>query len=461
MNGIPAVSGGPTIDSQPPATNVRWRILALLLAYSFMSWFNRVSMSVAADEYLIDYYGISKTDMGIVYSTLLLSYAILMTPGGWFTDRFGAWTALVIMGFGSALLGALTGMLGWFVVLGSTLWAGLVVIRALMGVFTAPIYPASCRLVSSWLPFGERSKANGMIMGAAMVGASSTFLGFGWLIDEFGWERAFVITGAITAILGFSWMVYGRSYPGQHPSVNEAELQLIAANPNEPSRQQGASQSKGDVDAMTPKIASSASGQWLSLLRNRSLVLLTLSYAAVGYCEYLFDFWIHDYFEKELELGKDARIYATIVLLAMACGMIAGGWFSDRFIRSGGFRFGRAIVPAGGMAASALFVFLGLFVPEILWKVTFFSLALACLGASEGPFWATAIELGGRRGGTAAGIFNTGGNLGGLIAPIVTPMIGDTFGWSWAIAVGSIICLIGVVLWLWIDPSERCGEEAS
>ena len=28
---------------------VRWQILALLMAFSFMSWFNRVSMAVAYD----------------------------------------------------------------------------------------------------------------------------------------------------------------------------------------------------------------------------------------------------------------------------------------------------------------------------------------------------------------------------------------------------------------------------
>ena len=84
---------------------------------------------------------------------------------------------------------------------------------------------------------------------------------------------------------------------------------------------------------------------------------------------------------------------------------------------------------------------------------------MAAVGATEGPFWATALELGGRRGATAAGIFNTGGNAGGILAPILTPWISQRFGWQWGIGVGGLYCLIGVVLWCWINPTERVREN--
>jgi MFS family permease len=91
--------------------------------------------------------------------------------------------------------------------------------------------------------------------------------------------------------------------------------------------------------------------------------------------------------------------------------------------------------------------------------VVCFALALAAGGACEGPCWATAVELGGRRGGTSAAIVNTGGNLGGLIAPVVTPWVGHLFGWNCSIALGSFACLIAVALWLGIDPRERLPEN--
>ena len=65
----------------------------------------------------------------------------------------------------------------------------------------------------------------------------------------------------------------------------------------------------------------------------------------------------------------------------------------------------------------------------------------------------------------SAGICNTGGNLFGLVAPILTPFLShqvmrlfdvkEQVGWQWGIALGGLVCLIGAVLWLWIDPHER------
>src|SRR5262245_33081366 len=89
-----------------------WAIVALLVAFSFMSWFNRVSMAVAYDTKIGADYGISEEAIGTVYSAFFLSYLLFMTPGGWFIDRFGAKRALLIMGLGSGFFGALTCLAG-------------------------------------------------------------------------------------------------------------------------------------------------------------------------------------------------------------------------------------------------------------------------------------------------------------------------------------------------------------
>jgi sugar phosphate permease len=76
-----------------------------------------------------------------------------------------------------------------------------------------------------------------------------------------------------------------------------------------------------------------------------------------------------------------------------------------------------------------------------------------------------AVELGKRYGGTAAAICNTGGNAGGLIAPIITPFasawitrhygVSEQTGWQWAISLGSAIAVLGAVLWFWITPDKE------
>jgi MFS family permease len=242
------------------------------------------------------------------------------------------------------------------------------------------------------------------------------------------------------------WKVYARDYPKQHAGVNVAEQRWIenSSQPADPSHK-FVKEEDTTID-------------WQLLLRNRSLVFLTLSYAAVGYFEYLFNFWMHYYFKDVLEIEREqSRYYTGILFLAQAAGMWGGGWLSGWCQRRYGLRLGRALVPIGGMLGSAGFLILGLVATEPGWIVAWFALAMAAIGACEGPFWTTAVELGGRRGGLAAGICNTGGNAGGMLAPIVTPWVSDQLGWLFGISLGSLVCLVGVCLWWWIDPAERTG----
>ncbi|HTU19392.1 MAG TPA: MFS transporter [Gemmataceae bacterium] len=443
MSKLPEDIEDPAVAPPGRASAVRWRVVELMMAASFVSWFNRVSMSVAGTERIMDQYHLSPTQMGFIYSALVLAYAVCMTPGGWLIDRRGAWAALVLMGFGSALGVALTGAVGLVFAGGGAVWLALIVVRSATGVFMAPIYPGCARVIARWLPPPQRALANGLVSGAAPVGIACTFVGFGMLIDHFNWPVAFLITGAVTSLLAGVWWWYVTEEPKEHPGVNKAELQLIRGQP------------LSAIRAPTPRPAGWG-GKWLSLLHNRSLVLLTISYAAVGYFEFLFFFWTEYYFRDVRHLSSDtSRLYAAVLNLSMGGGMILGGLISDRLLRVWGYRWGRAAVPIAGMLLSAALLGLGLTLSDPQALVVCFAVALAAGGACEGPCWATAIELGGRRGGTAAGIFNTGGNLGGLLAPVFTPWISGLLGWQWGLALGAVACLLGVGLWLGIDPHER------
>jgi ACS family D-galactonate transporter-like MFS transporter len=445
-------------------TRVRWEILALLMAFSFMSWLNRTSIAVAYDLQIQKQFAISEKQIGMVYSAFFLAYAIFMTPGGWLADRLGARAALLVVGFGSALFAALTGYLGFltssqsFAMVGVAATANfvmtyLLVVRFAMGLFTAPIYPASGRAVGHWMPPDRRASANGLITGAALVGNASSFVILGELIDWLDWPGALTIAAYLTASVAILWALKAKDHPDQHAQVNNSERRLIAAAESLRARK---------VLSQAPERPVSSS--WVKLLSNRSLLLLTLSYAAVGYFEYLFFFWMHHYFVDVLHLDKQlSRYYTCIALLAMAGGMVLGGRLSDRLQHSYGRRWARLIVAAGGMLAGAVLLICGLAAAQPVWIVVWFSLSLAAVGASEGPFWTTAIELGDRYSGTAFGIFNTGGNLGGLLAPSVTPFVCDhlptawdeVFRWKLAISLGSVVCILGAALWWKIDPNAE------
>lgn len=419
----------------PPARKFGpWAVVALLMALCFLSHLNRISMSVAGDARIMKEYGLSPTQMGSIYSAFLVVYTVAMIPGGWLIDRVGSRASLGLVGLGSALFVALTGLVGWCVPAGNGAWVALVGVRGLMGAVSAPLHPGCARAAADWMPAQQRSLANGLITGAAILGVASSFKIFGGLIDGMGWPAAFLVMAGVTAAWGAVWLL---GTGGASPRKDR----VVAA-----SGRSGESTTTAGVE--TP-------------LLSRSLVLLTASYAAVGYFQYLFFYWMHYYFQEVLKLGKGtSESYASIPPLAMAIGMPVGGWVTDCAVRHWGLVWGRRVVPLVCLLLGGMLLLAGLGTTSPVAMVAWFSAALGAVGGAEGAFWSTAVEAGGRRGATAAGIVNMGGNAGGLLAPVATPWLAAQFHWQASIAVGGAICLVGALCWLGIGEGRRTAIES-
>ena len=417
------------------ARRIGWGLIPLLMAISLVCYSNRVSMATAGDTRIMAQYNISPTQMGMVYSAFLLTYTLCMIPGGLFIDRVGPRLALMTVVLGSSVFVALTGLVGLTFRDGETVFLALVVVRGLMGIVSTPLYPACAGAVGRWVGLGNRSRANGLVTGSALVGVAITPVLFGTMIDRFDWPVTFLIAAFVTLILSMVWYVFTGALQEE--------------------------QRGGDNDSKASPSMLLEPLPWSSLLKHRGLILLTLSYGAVGYFQYLFFYWMNYYFQTVLQLPESrSRAYAAIPPLAMAVGMPLGGWLCDRMELAYGSRRGRKVMPVFGMITGAVLLTIGIFAKDPAWIVTWFSLALGAVGTTEGAFWVTAIELGGRRGGSSAAIFNTGGNAGGMLAPVLTPWIGQLFGWGYAVGLGALICMLGVLFWLGIEIAEGSKETA-
>ncbi len=405
-----------------------WKIVPLLMLVITLAHFNRLSISVAGAEQIIQPGFISETEMGLVYSSFLLLYTLFMVPGGWFADRFGPRAAWMVLGFGSAVGVALTGLAGLAFTQAGPLLVSLVLVRALLGITNAPLHPTGARLIANWVPPRGQALANGLANFAACVGIASTYVVFGGLIDLFGWPRAFLISSGATLLVAVVWSLVATDYPPGKAKVEASKsLPSFAPEPH----------------------------SLLTLLRHPSLLCLTLSYGAVGYFEYLFFYWAQFYFEKvRLETKQVSRWNTTVLTLAMGVGMVVGGWLTDRAVLRFGMRRGLAVVPVVGLLLGAVAVLAGLLAsgPEVI--LVSFALAMAAVGSAEGSYWTASVHIGGVRGGTAAAILNTGGNAVGLLAPVFTPAIAALFGWQVGLGLASVACVTAAVLWWGIRPAD-------
>ncbi|MBL8851938.1 MAG: MFS transporter [Planctomycetaceae bacterium] len=436
----------------------RWTVVAMLMGFTFLGHFNRVGMSVVGNERLIktevlasgqvhaassgtEQVGVfTKQQMGVVYSSFLLIYTICMLPGGWFIDRVGPAAALRWMALGFGVCGILTGLLGRAGLAPAALLSALIVLRGITGATSVPLHPGCARGVALWSSPATRTTANGLVTCGALIGVALSYPLFGLLIDRFQWQTACIISGGALFAFGLLW-------------------QVVAPT-------DGSGLATGDIEPLTLESAPALSptpprsGNLWTLLGNRSLLLLTASYAAVGYFQYLFFYWMQRYFDESLKLPEqESRAAAFTVTIAMAVGMGIGGFWSDWLCRRFGNRWGRRLSALVGMGLSAAFALIGINQTDPEAVVALFALALGALGLCEGIFWTASTEVGGRAGGFASAVLNTGGNAGGMLAPVVTPWLADKFGWGIAIGVACGICALGGSLWLGIDPSSG-GDDA-
>ena len=391
--------------------------IALLLAgYSVMSYVDRTLLSVAAPS-IIKEFAISETQMGIVFSAFQLSYMLMMTPGGRWADRFGARLVLTVMGVGAGLFtalmpaGPLLGKLIGFI-------PAMVLLRLGFGVFTAPLYPSTGRVNANLIPVEKRTFVQSIINSGAGLGGALSPLLFTWMMVAFGWRWSFILAGAGTVALALVW---------------NATMRETAAS----------------------RAEASAAPDWGALLRNRNLQLLTLGFAAVDYFEYIFFYWLYYYLGEIRKVPADEMaVWASMPFVAWVVMMPMGGLLADWAAARFGMRKGYRGVAVASMAVSVAALVGALQMDGIGATITLLSLAFGSVAMADVVFWAGAIAVAGRQVGAAGGIMNTGGNFGGGLAPIVTPMVAARYGWSAGLYLGGAVAVIALVCWLFIDPER-------
>src|ERR1044071_626360 len=110
---------------------------------------------------------------------------------------------------------------------------------------------------------------------------------------------------------------------------------------------------------------------------------------------------------------------------AYAVSLLFFGWFVDKF----GTKIGYAVSIAAWSVAALGHAFVG--------SISGFYVARVALGLGEGGNFPSAIKAVAlwfpkRERATATAIFNSGTNVGAIIAPIVVPPLALALGWHWA-----------------------------
>lgn len=426
----------------PPPGRVRWGIVAMLVGFSLVSYVERMNISVAAEHMMPDL-GLTNVQMGQIFSAFLVGYALLQIPVGMLGDRLGPYRVLAALGWSWAGLTALTGYLPGMLGTGTAAFVTLVGIRFLLGVSIAGVYPLCARTVANWLPTAERAFGYSFVIAGVSIGSAMTPPIVAWAMVMLGWRASFYLASTLAVVIAVLWMRFGGNAPASHPAVGAAERRFIEAG-----------QDRAALEG------AATAGIWGRVLRNRSMVLLSVSYFLIGYVLYVFVFWFFRYLIDVRQFTIVGGGLGTSMPFIVA-GLLSpvGGAVCDRLTVRWGRRRGRRTAAMFGILIAVACLLIGIRTGNAYLAIAMLSLAFGFQMFAEAAYWATAMDVGGRATGAATGMMNTANNLGGVISTALTPVLFERFGWNTAFHVCAGVTFLAALLWLWIRADQGLGVE--
>src|SRR3954447_1308067 len=418
-----------TEESRAKPTRARYFVVLLAISLAVLSYVQRVAISQAAEPIAHDLH-LRKEQMGFIFGSFGLAYALFEIPMGLLGDRLGVRRVLTQIVLAWSLCTALTGA-AWNM-------ASMCAIRFLFGAGEAGCFPNLTRMLSAWMPARERVTAQAMMWAFARWGGAITPPLALLAINLFGWRWAFVHFAGAGIVWCAVFLFWFRDDPAQHRSVNAAERELLEAS-----------------RVLTTHRAGQA--HWLSVLLTRPVVILGLQYFCFSYVWYFYITWLPTYLrEGRGQSPARAAALSVLPLLFGGIGSVTTGLMPKRLPR-------RTIACCGFLATAILLVVVTR-TSSVVAAMLAMGLASFASDLTMPISWDACVEIGGSYCATVAASMNMLGNLGGFVAPVVGGVIlAHTSGnWNLVIEVMAALAAISALCWLYLDPeAARRGRELS
>ncbi|WOA52137.1 MFS transporter [Dickeya solani] len=426
-----------TLTTRP--TKRRYFTLLMIFITVVICYVDRANLAVAS-AHIQKEFGITKTQMGYIFSAFAWTYTLCQIPGGWFLDRVGSKVTyfIAIMGWSIATLlqGFATGL------------ASLIGLRAVTGLFEAPAFPTNNRMVTSWFPEQERASAVGFYTSGQFVGLAFLTPLLIWLQEILSWHWVFIVTGGIGIVWAIIWhFVY--QPPKKSKGINQAELNYIA---------EGGGIVDGDAPiekkARTPLTAS----DW-KLVFNRKLVGVYIGQFAVTSTLWFFLTWFPNYLTQEKHISTlTAGFMTTVPFLAAFVGVLLSGFVADRLVRSGkSIGLARKTPIICGLLISTCIMGAN-YTNDPVWIMALMALAFFGNGFAS-ITWSLVSSLAPiRLIGLTGGVFNFVGGLGGITVPLIIGYLAQDYGFAPALTYIACVALVGALSYiLLVGEVKRVG----
>jgi ACS family hexuronate transporter-like MFS transporter len=400
MPSLPIKQTPPLAQSSAGVGGIRWAVCALLFFATTINYMDRQILSLLK-PILDNQLHWTNEQFGAVNSAFQGAYAIGGLIFGWLIDRIGtkagysisiaAWS---VAAMGHALVSSVSGFF---------------VARICLGLGEAGNFPSSIKTIALWFPKKERALATSLFNSGSNVGPIIAPILVPWIALTWGWQTTFIIAG----LAGFVWLVFWLRFydvPERQKRLGDMEKAHI----------------RGDQDEQHGENAGKIS--WFGLLLHREAWSIIIGRFLTDPVWWFFLIWLPDYFKKTRNLDIQhswphlVAIYGIVTLLSNF-----GGWLPGRLMR-----LGWSVTRA---RKTAMFIFALCVIPILFatkvgdWEaVILIGIAGAAHQAWSANLYTTASDMFPKNAvASLIGLGSAAGSLGGIIFPIFTGRLLDTF----------------------------------
>ncbi len=410
----------------------RHGVLALLGVLSVITFLDRMAIAVTGPAIQRDL-GITADEWGWVLGAYVIAYAVFEVPSGALGDRHGYRKELTRITIWWSIFTAATAAC-------RNVWE-LATARFLFGLGAAGAYPNMTGVLYRWFPARERARGQGVVWAASRLGGALAPLLLVPLQAMFGWRAVFIALGVVGLVWALAWRRWYHDRPAEQPGILAEEVAEIGSD--------------GDVGhSGTP---------WARLFRLPQLWLI-----ALAYCFYAFGSWFFfNWFPMWMVNGAgftvaEMGLYGSIPFLLGIVANLAGGVLCDRLAVRIGIRRAYSLIASVCLAmTAALLVAMSMATGKVA-IIALAGAAFAVMDLMLPAAWAMCMAIGGRFGGTASGVMNTAGNLGGFVCTVaIGYVIAGTGNYDLPVQGVAAMVLVSAVLFALIDCTKGLDHKTA
>lgn len=385
-------------------------VIVFLFLAGVINYLDRSALSIAA-PFIQEDLSLSATEMGIIFSSFSVGYAIFNFLGGVASDKYGAkLTLFVAMIVWSLFSGALVLAVGF---------VSMIVIRILFGMGEGPLSATISKMVNNWFPPSNRATVIGLTNSGTPLGGAISGPIVGFIALSYGWRISFIVIMIIGLIWSFFWWKFVKERPqAAEGSASLSSKQVAVSAENEEGKKENVGKGKLKLTFY---------------LKQKTILFTAFAFFSYNYILFFFLTWFPTYLVDARGLSVGNMSIITVIPWVLGfIGLALGGFVSDFFFKKfikKGVLFSRKAVLVTCLFLSAVCIGVAGLVTTTVGAVTLVALSVFFLYLTGAIYWAIVNDVVDKDNvGSVGGFMHFLANTAGIIGPTLTGYLVDTSG---------------------------------